>query len=113
MNIERSGGGGSGGSGESSDDSTARMDVVQTLARGLARAGQAANVISGSGSLDVLRYGRLLQCRRLVGVRGAGRAYDGEYVVKSVTTSLKPGELKQRFTLSRNAHVPLSDRIRV
>ena len=31
------------------------------LSRGLARAAQSANVISGSGSLDVLRYGQLLQ----------------------------------------------------
>ncbi|KWV33584.1 hypothetical protein [Micromonospora rifamycinica] len=92
------------------DDATARMDVVQTLARGLARAAQSANVISGSGSLDVLRYGRLLRCRRLVGVRGAGRAYDGEYVVRSVTTTVKAGEVKQRFTLGRNAQISRSGR---
>lgn len=116
MNIERTGrttGTGTGGGSDRSDDSTARMDVVQTLARGLARATQAANVVSGSGSLDVLRYGQLLQCRRPVAVRGAGRAYDGDYVVKSVTTSMKPGELKQRFTLSRNALVAMSDRVQV
>jgi hypothetical protein len=117
MNVERSGSGSASGAGtggaQRSDDSTSRMDVVQTLARGLARASQAANVISASGSLDVLRYGRLLQCRRLVGVRGAGRAYDGEYVVKSVTTTMKPGELKQRFTLSRNMHLPMRERVAV
>jgi hypothetical protein len=60
-----------------------------------------------------LRYGQLLQCRRLVGVRGAGPAYDGEYAVKSVTTTLKPGEFKQRFTLSRNAQVSTSGRVAV
>lgn len=109
MNIESRGGAGE----ERSDDSTARMDVVQALARGLARASQSAQVVSASGSLDVLRYGRLLQCRRLVGVRGAGRAHDGEYVVKSVTTTLKPGELKQRFTLSRNALVATSAHVAV
>jgi hypothetical protein len=96
---------------DENDDSTARLDVVEALSRGMARASQAANVISGSGSLDVLRYGRFLQCRRLVGVRGAGPAYDGEYVVKSVSTTLKPGEAKQRFTLGRNAHVSLSGRV--
>ena len=32
-------------------------------------------------SLDVARYGRLLQPRRLVDVRGAGRAFDGQYFV--------------------------------
>ena len=107
MNIERQSGR------DKSDDSTARMEAVQTVSRGLARAAQSANVISGSGSLDVLRYGQLLQCRRLVGVRGAGPAYDGEYAVKSVTTSLKPGELKQRFTLSRNAQVALGPKVAV
>jgi hypothetical protein len=110
MNVESRG---SGGAGERSDDSTARMDVVQAVARGLARASQAAQVISGSGSLDVLSYGQLLQCRRLVGVRGAGRAYDGDYLVKSVTTTLKPGEIKQRFTLSRNALVATGARVAV
>jgi hypothetical protein len=112
MNIERSGDSGKGtGSGSKRDSSTARMDVVQTIARGLGKAAQAANVITGSGSLDVLRYGRLLHCRQLVGVRGAGRAYDGHYVVKSVTTSMKAGELKQRFTLSRNAQLSLSSTV--
>jgi len=109
MNVESRGG----STEERSEDSTARMDVVQSLARGLARAAQSAQVVGASGTLDVLRYGRLLQCRRLVGVRGAGRAHDGEYVVKSVTTTLKPGELKQRFTLSRNALVATSPRVAV
>ncbi|MBO0654495.1 hypothetical protein J1792_17410 [Streptomyces triculaminicus] len=90
------------------DDATAKYDIVQTTARALARAAQSANVVSASGSLDVLRYGRLLEARRLVGVRGAGPAYDGEYYVKSVTSTLKPGEFKQRFSLSRNAQVAIS-----
>ena len=38
--------------------------------------------ITGTGSLDVLRYGRVLQSRMLVGVRGAGLAYDGLYYVQ-------------------------------
>lgn len=109
MNVE-----GRAGTGDDrADDSTARMDVVQALARGLARASQAAQVVGGSGSLDVLRYGRLLQCRRLVGVRGAGPAHDGEYLVRSVTTTLRPGEVKQRFTLSRNALVHTGARVAV
>jgi hypothetical protein len=61
-----------------------------------------AAAITGSGSLDVLRYGSVLQSRMLVGVRGAGIAYDGLYYVDSVTHSLKKGEYKQNFTLSRD-----------
>ena len=58
--------------------------------------------ISGSGSLDVLRYGRVLRSRMLVGVRGASLAYDGLYYVDSVTHNIKRGEYKQSFTLSRD-----------
>jgi hypothetical protein len=41
----------------------------------------------------------------LVGVRGAGLAYDGLYYVNSVTHSLKRGEYKQNFSLSRDGLV--------
>jgi hypothetical protein len=95
-----------------SDDATAKFDVVKTTARALARASQAANVISATGALDVLRYGRLLKPRGLVTVRGAGPAYDGAYFVNSVTSTLKPGEFKQRFTLSRNAQVSRTETVR-
>ena len=43
----------------------------------------------------MLRYGRVLQARRLVGVRGAGMAFDGLYYVQSVTHTIKRGEYKQ------------------
>jgi len=38
----------------------------------------------------------------MVGVRGAGLAYDGLYYVNSVTHSLKRGEFKQSFSISRD-----------
>jgi hypothetical protein len=91
----------------------ARTDVAKAVMQGLAKAAQSSMVITGSGSLDVGRYGSLLQCRRLVGVRGAGTAYDGTYVVRSVTTSVKQGEVKQRFTLARNLQVSMEGRVRV
>jgi len=59
------------------------------------------DAITGSGSLDVLRYGHVLKARRKVAVRGAGTYYDGLYNVKSVTHNLKRGEYKQSFTLNR------------
>jgi hypothetical protein len=58
--------------------------------------------ITGTGALDVLRFGHVLHSRLLVGVRGAGLAYDGLYYVDSVTHNLKRGEYKQNFTLSRD-----------
>jgi len=60
-----------------------------------------ADVISGSGELDVLRYGRIFKARQLAAVRGAGPYYDGKYYVKSVTHNIKRGEYKQNFSLTR------------
>lgn len=67
--------------------------------------------ISVSGSLNVLRYGRVLHSRQLVGVRGAGIAYDGLYYVNSVTHTLQRGEYKQSFSLSRDGLIPLTPRV--
>jgi hypothetical protein len=86
----------------------AHYNPVQALMVGLAKAARAAEVISCTGSLNVLRYGRVLKPRRLVEVRGAGLPHDGLYFVRSVTNQIKPGEFKQNFTLSRNAFEPLS-----
>ena len=84
-------------------DYTAKLSPSQALLHGLAYAAQHADAVTGTGSLDVLRYGRVLKARQLVGVRGAGQAFDGLFYVKSVTHRIKRGEYKQSFTLSRNA----------
>ena len=73
----------------------------------------AANAITASGSLDVLRYGHVLRSRMLVGVRGAGLAYDGLYYVDSVTHKLKRGEFKQSFQLSRDGLMSLTPKVPV
>lgn len=67
--------------------------------------------ITGNGSLDVMRYGHVLYSRALVGVRGAGLAYDGLYYVDSVTHNLKKGEYKQNFTLSRDGLISITPRV--
>jgi len=81
---------------------TAKLGPMQAAARGLAEAARSQDAVSARGSLDVRRYGRCLQARRLVGVRGAGVAFDGLYYVRSVTSTLRRGEFKQDFELSRN-----------
>jgi len=81
---------------------TAKLSPISAALFGLTKASQSADAVTGNGSLDVLRYGRVLRARRLVGVRGAGTAFDGLYYVKSVTHSIKRGEYKQSFTLVRN-----------
>jgi hypothetical protein len=85
----------------------AKKDAAQALAETLAKAAESADAVSGSGQLDVLRYGYLLRPRELVGVRGAGITYDGLYFVKSVTHNLKRGSYTQNFTLNREGLVSL------
>jgi len=82
---------------------TAQLNPGQALMRGMAKAVENADVVSGDGALDVLRYGQVLRARSLVGVRGAGIAFDGLHYVESTTHRLKPGEYKQSFVLKRNA----------
>jgi hypothetical protein len=86
-------------------DDIAKRPVSQAIMMGLAAASQYAEAVSCEGSLDVTRYGGVLNARQLVGVRGAGPAFDGLYYVKSVTHKIKRGEYKQNFTLTRNGLV--------
>jgi len=85
----------------------AHMPPLRAALQGVAHAGQTSDAVNGSGSLNVLRYGRILRARQLVGVRGASPAFDGLYYVKSVTHNLKAGEYKQSFTLAREGLVSL------
>ena len=80
----------------------AKLSPVRAALVGLAKAAKTADAVSANGSLDVLRYGRVLKPRRLVGVRGAGEPFDGLYYVRSVTHDIKRGEYKQSFALGRN-----------
>ncbi len=79
----------------------ANEDPAGAILAGLAALFNAPDVLSGSGQLDVLRYGRIFKARQLAAVRGAGPYFDGKYYVKSVTHNIKRGEYKQSFTLAR------------
>jgi hypothetical protein len=85
---------------------TAKKSTSQALAETLAKAAESADAVSGSGQVDVVRYGHVLRARELVGVRGAGIAYDGLYFVKSVTHNLQRGTYTQNFTLAREGLIP-------
>lgn len=61
----------------------------------------AVQPVTAEGTLDALRYGHVLSARALVGLRGAGKNYDGDYYVKSVTHQLSMGSYKQSFSLTR------------
>jgi len=84
---------------------TAKLPPAQALMMGMAKASETADVVTGDGTISVLRYGGILQARQLVGVRGAGLAFDGLYYVDSTKHQIKLGEYKQSFTLKRNALV--------
>ena len=84
---------------------------MAAIGKGLAVAARSADAVTGSGSLDVVRYKRLLKARQLVGVRGVGTAFDGLYYVKSVTTTLRQGEIKQNFQLTRNGLVSITPKV--
>lgn len=85
---------------------TARLSPAEALARGFARAAQKGDPVRGSGAIDVLRYGRILRARGLVGARGAGRAFDGIYYIESVTHELERGAYRQNLTLKRSGLMP-------
>ena len=88
-------------------DDVANLNPIAAALLGLSRSAK-PDAITGSGQLDVLRYGQPLKARQLVGVRGAGTAYDGLYYVSSVTHNIKRGEYKQSFSLAREGLISLT-----
>ncbi len=90
---------------------TAKQSPIEAALTGMADASKKADAVTGTGSLDVLRYGGILRARRLVGVRGAGIPYEGLYYVKQVTHKLKRGEYLQDFTLTRNGLISTVPRV--
>lgn len=86
-------------------DDLSKVSIPQAIMMGFAAGADSSECVTCDGSLDVTRYGGVLQARQLVGVRGAGYCFDGLYYVKSVTHHIKRGEYKQNFTLTRNGLV--------
>lgn len=90
-----------------------KLSPPQALNEGLNAAAESMDAVTGSGSLNLSRYGRFLKARGLVGVRGAGLAFDGLYYVDRVTTTIKRGECKQSFQLTRNGLVSITPAVPV
>ncbi len=93
--------------------SISKFEPTKAMATALGIMTSTSDAVTGSGSLDVLRYGRVLRPRRLVGVRGAGVAYDGFYYVRSVTHDIKRGEYKQSFNLSRDGLIATTQKLAI
>jgi hypothetical protein len=79
----------------------ANRNPAQGALAGLAAGMQGADAVTASGTIDAVRYGRVLRARRLVGVRGVGQTYGGHYYVSQVTHTIRRGSYKQGFTLKR------------
>lgn len=77
------------------------LNYLQFLARAQGMMEAASDCVTAEGALDALQYGDLLKARGLVGLRGVGYSYDGFWYVKSVTHTIRVGEYKQHFSLSR------------
>ncbi|KAA8884227.1 hypothetical protein F3087_35185 [Nocardia colli] len=93
-------------------DNLSKLAPVQAILIGMARAADYAEAVTGTGTLDVMRYGRVLQARKLVGVRGVGPAFDGLHYVTRVTHKISPGSYTQSFSLSRNGLVSTVPEVR-
>lgn len=79
-----------------------QMDPIQALTQAQAIVDRSTDkVVTATGELDVLRYGKPLICPGLVALRGAGYAHDGLYYVASVTHHLSNESFTQSFTLTR------------
>jgi hypothetical protein len=76
-------------------------DPITAAAKAIGKLLTSANAVTATGSLDVIRYGRIFKARQLCSVRGGGAYFDGLYYVKSVTHDIKRGEYKQNFSLER------------
>lgn len=62
---------------------------------------KAAAAAKGNGTLDTFRYGEILSAPGKIGVRGAGKNFDGNYMIKKVTHTISRGEYKQSFEIAR------------
>ena len=89
-----------------------RLDEAEILSRLIGGAGQ-VDPVTASGSVELSSYGQPLKARKLVGVRGAGKANDGIYYCRSVTHNLAPGKWTQNFQLARDGMVAQQETVPV
>ena len=81
---------------------TSGLEIAEALLRAQATTDASTdNVVTATGELDALEFGDILRARGLVGLRGVGYSYGGNYYVKSVSHEISKGQYKQRFTLTR------------
>lgn len=72
----------------------------------------AEEVIVAEGTLDTARYGDILFAPGVVGVRGAGDTYDGDYYISRVTHQITPKSYTQKFRLTREGPGTLTQKVK-
>jgi hypothetical protein len=78
------------------------LNAAQAEVLAEARVSQSTDeVVTATGEVDTFRYGSVMRARGLVGVRGAGLAFDGMYYVQRVSHRIARGSWRQQFTLVR------------
>lgn len=77
------------------------QNAVQALEQAQSQTDASQDVVKVEGELNTAKYGAALRARGLVGLRGVGLSYDGLYYVKQVKHTIKQGDYKQNFTLTR------------
>ena len=90
---------------------SAQETPTGALARAAAVVNNAPESVTGTGELDTVRYGSVLQARQLVGVRGVGLSYDGFYYLRQVTHHIEVGEessYTQSFVMTREGTTSIS-----
>lgn len=92
---------------------TAKQTSEQASNTATAAVTNAPQPVVGEGELETVRYGHILRARQLVGVRGVGLSYNGNFYVSQVTHSISRNAYTQRFTLEREGTGTLQPVVRV
>jgi hypothetical protein len=82
---------------------TFSANYAEVLANSMSIANRSSRNVRGTGTVDGLKYGKVLRAGQPVAVRGAGREHSGNYYVTRVTHTISIEEYTQNFEASRNA----------
>jgi hypothetical protein len=80
---------------------TANQNPGQAAISAVATVTGAPEAVTGDGELDTIRYGYVLRARKLVGVRGVGFSYNGNYYVRSVKHIIEIGSPQKSATYNQ------------
>jgi hypothetical protein len=84
------------------------FDEIRAMGFAQGRVNKSSTAVAkAEGKLNVEKYGSILRAGGLVGVRGAGMTFDGNWSVEQVHHKLKRNEYRQEFKLSRDGTEPL------